>query len=77
MIAFHTQFVPLDRPLFATTALLAVVQVMLETALYLALASGVAGAGEWFRKTRIRRRLDAVSGTVLVGLGVRVAASNH
>jgi threonine/homoserine/homoserine lactone efflux protein len=77
MIAFYPQFVPPDRPLFATTALLAVAQVVLETALYLTLAACVAGAGEWFRKTKIRRRLDAVSGTVLVGLGVRVAASNH
>jgi threonine/homoserine/homoserine lactone efflux protein len=77
MIAFYPQFVPSDRPLFATTALFAAAQVVLETALYLALAAGVARAGGWFRKTKIRRRLDAVSGTVLVGLGVRVAASNH
>jgi threonine/homoserine/homoserine lactone efflux protein len=77
MIAFYPQFVPSDRPLFATTALFAVAQVVLETVLYLALAAGVARAGGWFRKTKIRRRLDAVSGTVLVGLGVRVAASNH
>lgn len=77
MIVFYPQFIPPGRPLFATTALLAAVQVVLETALYLALAAGVARAGGWFRQTRIRRRLDAVSGTVLVGLGVRVAASTH
>jgi threonine/homoserine/homoserine lactone efflux protein len=75
MIAFYPQFVPPDRPLFATTALLAAAQVVLETALYLALAASVARAGGWFRKTKIRRRLDALSGTVLVVLGVRVAAS--
>jgi threonine/homoserine/homoserine lactone efflux protein len=75
MVAFYPQFVPPDRPLLATTALFAAAQVALETALYLALAAGVARAGGWFRKTKIRRRLDAVSGTVLVGLGVRVAAS--
>jgi threonine/homoserine/homoserine lactone efflux protein len=75
MIAFYPQFVPSDRPLFATTALFDAAQVLLETALYLALAAGVARAGGWFRRTEIRRRLDAVSGTVLVGLGVRVGAS--
>lgn len=77
MIVFYPQFVPPDRPLFATTALLAAAQVLLETAMYLTLAAGVAKAGGWFRQTKIRRRLDAVTGTVLVGLGARVAASNH
>lgn len=57
--------------MFATTALLGLLQITLETGLYLALAAGVARAGAWFRRPRIRRRLDAVSGTVLVALGLR------
>jgi threonine/homoserine/homoserine lactone efflux protein len=77
MLAFYPQFVPADRPLFATTAWLAVVQVAIETAFYLALAAGVARAGAWFRTPRVRRRVEAVSGTVLVGLGIRVAASSR
>ena len=77
MIAFYPQFVPADGPVFATTALLGLLQIILETGLYLALAAGVARAGAWFRRPRIRRRLDAVSGTVLVGLGLRVAASSR
>ncbi|WP_433276929.1 LysE family translocator [Pseudonocardia xinjiangensis] len=77
MIAFYPQFVPPDRPLFATTALLALLQVVLETAFYLAIAAGVARAGTWFRRPRIRRRLEAVSGSVLVGLGVRLAVSSR
>jgi threonine/homoserine/homoserine lactone efflux protein len=75
MIAFYPQFVPADMPLFATTAVLAALQVVLETAFYLALAAGVARAGGWFRRPRIRARLEAVSGTVLVGLGLRVAVA--
>ena len=75
MLAFYPQFVPADGPVFATTALLGLLQITLETVLYLGLAAGVARAGTWFRRPRIRRRLEAVSGTVLVGLGVRVAAS--
>jgi threonine/homoserine/homoserine lactone efflux protein len=77
MIAFYPQFVPADGPVFATTALLGLLQVTLETVLYLGLAAGVARAGTWFRRPRIRRRLEAVSGTVLVGLGLRVAASGR
>jgi threonine/homoserine/homoserine lactone efflux protein len=77
MIAFYPQFVPADGPVFVTTAVLGLLQITLETALYLGLAAGVARAGAWFRRPRIRRRLDAVSGTVLVGLGLRVAASGR
>ena len=43
-LAFYPQFVPADRPLFATTALLALLQVAVEIALYLALAAVVGGA---------------------------------
>ncbi len=77
MVAFYPQFIPADRPLFATTAALAVVQVVLETAFYLTLAAGLARAGRWFRTPRVRARLEAVSGTVLIGLGVRVATTQR
>ena len=43
--------------------------------LYLGLAAGVARAGAWFRRPRVRQRLEVVSGTVLVALGLRVASS--
>lgn len=77
MIAFYPQFVPDGRPLFATTALLAVVQVLIETTFYLALAYGVGRAGSFFRRSHVRRRLDAIAGTVLVALGVRVALTQR
>ncbi|MFI6506292.1 LysE family translocator [Streptosporangium sp. NPDC050855] len=77
MIAFYPQFVPADRPLFATTALLAALQVAIEIVLYLALAAAVGRAGAWFRRPVIRRRLDAVSGTVLVALSLRVATESR
>jgi threonine/homoserine/homoserine lactone efflux protein len=76
MLAFYPQFVPADQPLFATTAALALLQVALETALYLSLAAGVARAGSWFRRPRVRRRVEAAGGTVLVGLGLKVATSS-
>lgn len=77
MIAFYPQFVPADRPLLATTALLALFQVAIETVFYLALAAAVGRAGGWFRRPVIRRRLDAVSGTVLVALGLRMAVESR
>ena len=77
MIAFYPQFVPADGPVFATTALLGLLQITVETALYLGLAAGVARAGSWFRRPRIRRRLEVVSGSVLVSLGLRVAVSSR
>lgn len=73
MIAFYPQFVPDDRPLFVSTAVLALLQVAIEICLYLTLAALVGRAGEWFRRSAVRRRLDAISGTVLIGLGVRMA----
>jgi threonine/homoserine/homoserine lactone efflux protein len=77
MIAFYPQFVPADRPLFATTALLAAVQVLIETAFYLALAAAVGRTGAWFRRRRIRRRVDVISGGVLVALGLRLATTTR
>src|SRR5690242_9212899 len=77
MIAFYPQFVPSSEPLFRTTAVLALLQVCIELGFYLTLAAFVARAGAWFRRSTVRRRLEAVSGTVLVGLGLRVAASSR
>ena len=73
--AFYPQFVPSDGPVLAWTAALALLQVLVETALYLALATTVGRASAWFRRPEIRRRLEGASGTVLIGLGVRVAVN--
>ncbi|MGY1782771.1 LysE family translocator [Geodermatophilus sp. SYSU D01036] len=77
MIAFYPQFVPAGSSPLPTAALLGLLQVTVETALYLGLAAGVGRAGSWFRRPRVRRGLDATSGAVLVGLGVRVAAASR
>lgn len=77
MVAFYPQFLPAHGPVFATTALLGLLQITLETALYLALAAGAARAGTWLRRPRIRRRFESVSGGVLVALGLRVALADR
>jgi threonine/homoserine/homoserine lactone efflux protein len=77
LLALYPQFVPPDRPLFATTAVLGLVQVSVELCVYGVLALGVARAGGWFRSSVVRRRLEATTGTVLVALGFRLALSDR
>jgi threonine/homoserine/homoserine lactone efflux protein len=75
MFAFYPQFVPAGKPLLQTTALLALLQVVIEFAFYMSLAVAVSRAGRWFRRSRVRRRLEAVTGTVLITLGLRLATT--
>jgi len=77
MFAFYPQFIPKDGPVLATTAVLATIQVVIETCLYLGLAAAVGSATAWFSRTKIRRRLEYVSGAVLVLLGLRVATATR
>lgn len=77
MFAFYPQFIPADRPLLATTAVLALVQVAVEILFYLTLAAGVSRARAWFQRPTIRRRLEATTGTVLIALGLRVATTSR
>lgn len=77
MFAFYPQFVPENGPVLAWTAGLALLQVTVETALYLGLAAAVGRASAWFRRPHVRRRLEVVSGTVLVALGARIAVTTR
>lgn len=64
-------------PVLPATAVLALGQVVLETLLYLPVIAGVARARTWLQQGAVRRRLEAVSGTVLIGLGIRVATTSR
>lgn len=77
LLALYPQFVPSDRPLFATTAILGLLQVAVELCVYGALALAVSRADTWFRRSVVRRRLEAATGTVLVALGLRLALSDR
>jgi len=77
MFAFYPQFVPQHGPVLLWTASLALAQVCLETVLYLSLALAVGRAALWFRRPKVRRGLEVSSGTVMVGLGLRVAATSR
>lgn len=77
LFAFYPQFVPADGPVLLATVTLGAIQVSLETALYLGLAFAVGSASAWFSRTAVRRRIDYVSGAVLIALGARVALTSR
>lgn len=75
--AFYPQFIPAGYPLLPTAAGLGVLQITLEIGVYLAFAALVGRARTWFTRARVRRRLDAMCGAVLIALGVRVATESR
>jgi threonine/homoserine/homoserine lactone efflux protein len=75
--AFYPQFIPAGYPLLPTAAGLGLLQVTLEIGLYLGFAALVGRVRSWFARAAVRRRLDALCGTVLVALGLRVATESR
>jgi threonine/homoserine/homoserine lactone efflux protein len=75
MIAFFPQFIPHGYPVVPSTLALAAVQVTVETGLYCGLAFGVSRARHVLAHPRARAAIEAVSGTVLLGLGVKIATT--
>jgi threonine/homoserine/homoserine lactone efflux protein len=75
--AFYPQFIPDGYPLLPTAAALGLLQVTVEIGFYLGFAALIGRARTWFTQARIRRRLDALCGGVLVALGLRVAAESR
>lgn len=73
LFAFYPQFLPADGPVLGPSIVLGVIQVSIETGLYLLLAFAVGRASVWFRRTAVRRRLQYASGAVLISLGARLA----
>jgi threonine/homoserine/homoserine lactone efflux protein len=75
MVAFFPQFVPADSNVFLTTLLLGLLQVVVDGGWFLLVAVFVGKARRLFAKARFRRVLERATGTVLIGLGVRMALS--
>lgn len=72
-VTFLPSFLPHGYPVGATSLLFGVIFILLTAAycaVLLVIAARVTG---WMSTPRIRRRLDAVTGTVLVALGLRLA----
>jgi threonine/homoserine/homoserine lactone efflux protein len=75
MVAFFPQFIPMGSNVLLTTLLLGLLQVLVDGGWYLLVAVFVGKARKLFAKAKFRRQLERVTGTVLIGLGVRMALS--
>jgi RhtB (resistance to homoserine/threonine) family protein len=71
-VALMPQFVS-GRPRFGQTLLLSAIAVLITVVWFTVVATVVGALRRVFESARVRRALDAVTGTVLVGLGVRIA----
>ena len=66
------QFIPRGAAVLPRTLLLSLILVALATAWYLTLAGLVATLQPVLSRPAVRRRLDRVTGVVLIGLGIRL-----
>ena len=65
------------RPAFGALLLLGLVFSSLTLVWLTAYAFAVAKAGDFLRRSRVRRALDGVTGAVLVALGLRLATEQR
>jgi threonine/homoserine/homoserine lactone efflux protein len=63
------------RPAVGDTLVLSGIAVVTTAAWYLLLANVVGGLRRFFTRGRVRRTIDAVTGTAMIGLGVRLVAT--
>jgi threonine/homoserine/homoserine lactone efflux protein len=71
------QFVPAGEPTFLPLLLLGLVFCSLTFVWLTAYAIVVARAGDLLRRSRVRRAMEAITGAVLVALGLRLAAEQR
>ncbi|WP_283136536.1 LysE family translocator [Rhizohabitans arisaemae] len=71
-LSFLPQFVPPGQNVVATLVLLSVIWVLVDTLWYALFVWAIAKAKAILGKPAVRRRLERISGVVLIGLGVRL-----
>jgi threonine/homoserine/homoserine lactone efflux protein len=71
------QFVSPGEPAFATTAVLAAVFLGLALLWWRLFSFAVAGLGRLLSRPRVRTAFERATGAVLIGLGARVALTDH
>jgi threonine/homoserine/homoserine lactone efflux protein len=76
-VSFLPQFVPDGAPVFATLVLFSVIWTLVDLAWYSAVVWLVARIKRVFERPAVRRRLEQISGVVLVALGIRIAAESR
>ncbi|MFF3573021.1 LysE family translocator [Nocardia jiangxiensis] len=75
-VALLPQFLPAS-PSLADTAQVAVAATVVTLAWFVVLAVGIATLRRVFTRRRVRQVIDAAMGTLLVGLGVRIALQSN
>jgi RhtB (resistance to homoserine/threonine) family protein len=75
-LTFLPQFVDPDRPVGPQTALLAVLFMAMATAWLLGFVLLLGRVRVWLQRPSVRRRIEQVSGVVLVGMGLRLVTEH-
>jgi threonine/homoserine/homoserine lactone efflux protein len=75
-LSFLPQFVPAGAPALPMLLLLAVASALIDLAWYLGIVRLVDAAERFFRRPAVRRHLEYLSGTLLIGLAVRLALTS-
>lgn len=75
-VTFLPGFVPAGDPVGLTSLLFGSVFVVLTAAYWVLVLGLAARITRWMTEQRVRRRLDALAGTVLIGFGVRLAVES-
>jgi threonine/homoserine/homoserine lactone efflux protein len=75
--ALLPQFVSPQDPALAVSLLLTAIAAAASLLWLTAYATIIPRAGDVLRRTPVRRAIDRVTGTVLIGLGVRLAPSKR
>lgn len=76
-VSFLPQFVPDGAPVLATLVLFSATWALIDTVWYLGIVWMVTKAKRVIDSPRVRRRLEQLSGVLLVGLGIRLAAETR
>lgn len=76
-VSFLPQFVPAGASVLPVLVALSLVWALIDMVWYLALIWLAGRAGRALGRPSVRRRLEQVSGIVLVGLGLRLAAESR
>ncbi|GLY76275.1 LysE family translocator [Actinoallomurus iriomotensis] len=76
-VSFLPQFVPHGAPVLPVLVVLSLVWALIDMVWYLSLIWLAGRAGRALGRPAVRRRLEQVSGVVLVGLGLRLAAESR
>ncbi|WP_028926695.1 LysE family translocator [Pseudonocardia acaciae] len=74
VLAFYPQFVPAGVDALKIVMLLAALHVVIDAAWFVVLAASVGRVRHLLAGAKVRRCLERLTGTALIGLGIRVAA---